>query len=143
MSDTQNRRLNPALLGQLPSTVSVPRYDRSKIGQAIAHIGRGNTGRHIGRIAHDRRDNPRAVRRSAHRVDRPDAVAELTHPGAVVVGRGVRQRTHRHALNPRLARVLFTLHFERRLVRRGVLPRHRNRSAVAQVQGLEIPELVC
>lgn len=42
MSDTQNRRLNPALLGQLPATVAVPRYDRSKIGQAIVHIGLGN-----------------------------------------------------------------------------------------------------
>jgi len=42
MSDTQNRRLNPALLGQLPSTVAVPRYDRSKVGQAIVHIGLGN-----------------------------------------------------------------------------------------------------
>lgn len=42
MSDTQNRRLNSALLGQLPSPVAVPRYDRSKIGQAIVHIGLGN-----------------------------------------------------------------------------------------------------
>ena len=42
MSDHQNRRLNPALLGQLPATVAVPRYDRSKVGQAIVHIGLGN-----------------------------------------------------------------------------------------------------
>lgn len=42
MSDTHNRRLNPALLGQLPTSVVVPRYDRSQIGQAIVHIGLGN-----------------------------------------------------------------------------------------------------
>lgn len=42
MSDTQNRRLNAALLGQLPATVAVPRYDRSQVGQAIVHIGLGN-----------------------------------------------------------------------------------------------------
>ena len=42
MSDTHNRRLNPALLGQLPASVAVPRYDRSQIGQAIVHIGLGN-----------------------------------------------------------------------------------------------------
>ena len=42
MSETHNRRLNPALLGQLPASVAVPRYDRSQIGQAIVHIGLGN-----------------------------------------------------------------------------------------------------
>ena len=42
MSDTHNRRLNPALLDQLPASVAVPRYDRSQIGQAIVHIGLGN-----------------------------------------------------------------------------------------------------
>ena len=42
MSDHQNRRLHPALLGQLPASVAVPRYDRSKVGQAIVHIGLGN-----------------------------------------------------------------------------------------------------
>lgn len=42
MSDTTNRRLNQALLGQLPSQVAVPRYDRAKLGQAIVHIGLGN-----------------------------------------------------------------------------------------------------
>jgi len=42
MSDIQNRRLDSALLGRLPSRIAVPRYDRAKVGQAIAHIGLGN-----------------------------------------------------------------------------------------------------
>ena len=42
MSNHTNQRLNSESLKQLPTEVTIPRYDRTKLGQAIVHIGLGN-----------------------------------------------------------------------------------------------------